>query len=86
MTSEIVLPTGEFCEVGIITVADMAAAFTSHGGLLAMSILAHRLAKIDGKSLSLDEVVSMPYSKAAPIFTLLTQQLDSAYKTRLGIA
>lgn len=86
MIREVVLPTGEFCEVGVITVADMAAAFGVHSGILSMAILAHRLAKIDGNRLTLDEVVSMPYSKAAPMFMLLTKQLDESFKTRLGIA
>lgn len=86
MSREVVLPSGEFCEVGTIIVADMAAAFSTQSGLLAMSILAHRLAKIDGQPLTLERIISMPYSDAAPIFFLLTQQLDSAYKTRAGIA
>lgn len=87
MTQEVVLPSGEFCRVGTIRVMDMAAAFSvGNSGILSMAILAHRLATIDGRSLTLDQVLQMSHADAAPIFHLLTKQMDKAFKTREGIA
>lgn len=87
MTQGVVLPSGGFCEVETIRVIDMAAAFAEgNTGILSMAILAHRLATIDGEPITLGQVLHMSHADAAPIFHLLTKQMDAAFKTREGIA
>lgn len=84
-TTEVVLPSGEFAAIRTILVSDMVA-FSSLSGLAAMAILAQRCATIDGKTLSPEEFLALPYGNAQPIFEALNAQLRAAYATRNGVA
>lgn len=86
MTSfEVVLPSGTFARVRTILVADMVA-FSRHEGIAAMAILAQRVTEFDGKSLTVEELLGLPFGELQPVFEALNAQLKAAYTTRLGIA
>ena len=85
IAAEVVLPSGAFAEVRVILVSDVVA-FTTLEGIAAMAVLAQRCATIDGKTLSPEEFLALPYGEAQPIFEALNAQLKAAYATRFGVS
>lgn len=83
---EVVLPSGGFAKSRPILVSDMVAAFAQANGLGSTAILVHRCVTVDDSPLALIQVLSMEWTEACPLFTLMTNQLNEALKTKDGIA
>ena len=85
MTTEVVLPSGQFATVRTIRVSDMVAVGGEQGALMLL-ILAHRTTLFDGVELPFATLRDMPYVHLAPVFRALVKQLEKATKTMEGIA
>lgn len=85
MTTEVVLPSGTFATVRAILVSDMIA-FSRLEGIAAMAVLAQRCATFDGKELTIEEFLGLPFGEVQPVFEALNAQLKASFLTRFGIA
>lgn len=83
---EIVLPSGGFAKARPILVSDMLAAFSQNQGFGAIALLVSRCVTVDDVPLALIQVLAMEWTEACPLFTLMSDQLNEALKTKDGIA
>lgn len=86
-TTAIKADTGEIIEFfdsfkGAFKVFDMLGKLAKPLGY----ILAQRCTEFDGKSLTAEELLGLPFGEIQPVFEALNAQLRSAYTTRFGIA
>ena len=84
MTTEVVLPSGQFARLSPITTGDVAVASQASSGFLMVVWVAARCVTLVGERLSADQWLALEYEDFAPIQHMILNTLQAI--SRNGVA